>query len=458
MANRFVGKFDLWCPDGTKAPLPATNYIVAGQRVNQREGVRFEGRPSCSPTGYLRFHHYWDTRAERRRDLVSRPNPVLDVIPTFREGEATYILARMSYPRPILGVGEREFPAVDGVRASCYVTEPLNVPFHRTGMESVVRTFLPRALGKADVDIQEVTRGSVYYPSPGGIQEEVVSCFVDIAPVYVREPVDVDTGFSGAGIVRAMEARQLLRAAQVGGLADARLEINVYDVLLRRGRPVGPWIGAEVEPQDDEVLQEGVAIENLLAEKGQNPFLERAELEGEAFLRLCTSDFEERTAGGERCGQRVLDYVLPKHRSEATVSVAMIAKCREKWHLAVEIDELPAAQVLGGDSRILVLPAWRLPTEICEWSPMIDWIRNRVEREHDILVGRHWPLGGRYHPSAGLTPEYVVPLFFEVSGIGESADSLRWVPLGELVEARNQMRDGHLKVSVLRAAHALGLL
>ena len=88
--------------------------------------------------------------------------------------------------------------------------------------------------------------GTTYYPSPGGILEEVRSVFVDVDPVFANSHVEGLSGFSTSGRVRAIEARQLLRAAQVGGLPDARLELNVYELLHRTGQPLGPWIGEEI--------------------------------------------------------------------------------------------------------------------------------------------------------------------------------------------------------------------
>ena len=64
-------------------------------------------------------------------------------------------------------------------------------------------------------------------------------------------------------------------------------------------------------------------------------------------------------------------------------------------------------------------------------------------------------LGGRFHPSAGLSPEVVHPLAIEVSGVEAPPRALAWVPLDELAARAGTLVDGHLRVLVLRAAHAL---
>ena len=63
---------------------------------------------------------------------------------------------------------------------------------------------------------------------------------------------------------------------------------------------------------------------------------------------------------------------------------------------------------------------------------------------------------GRYHPSAGATPEVVHPFAAEVRAARECP--LLWVDLQELLGAPSLLRDGHLRIAAFRAAHALGLL
>ncbi|MCA9792899.1 MAG: hypothetical protein KC910_13925, partial [Candidatus Eremiobacteraeota bacterium] len=77
----------------------------------------------------------------------------------------------------------------------------------------------------------------------------------------------------------------------------------------------------------------------------------------------------------------------------------------------------------------------------------------RLEKDYGLGCGRVWELGGHYYPSPGLTPEVAYPLAVEVV---EPGDRLQWVRLDRLAQA--QLRDGHLRVVVSRAAHALGLL
>ena len=72
--------------------------------------------------------------------------------------------------------------------------------------------------------------------------------------------------------------------------------------------------------------------------------------------------------------------------------------------------------------------------------------------------GECWKLGGCYHPSPGVTPEVVYPLAVEVRREGAGGRPLLWISLRDAIRDLWALRDGHLGVVTLRAAHALGML
>jgi hypothetical protein len=135
-------------------------------------------------------------------------------------------------------------------RAADYVAEPLNVLQTDKPLGQTVEEALEQRAGIAPGRLRTFEVGPRYFPSPGGVQEEVRSVFVEVDPLFVQQAVPNTSGFSTSGRIRAIEACQLLRAAQVGGLPDARLELNAYALLRARERGVGPWIGATIRASD----------------------------------------------------------------------------------------------------------------------------------------------------------------------------------------------------------------
>jgi hypothetical protein len=300
--------------------------------------------------------------------------------------------------------------------------------------------------------------GAVHYPSPGGVMEEVRTVLVEVEPAFVNEPLENLSGFTASGRVRAIEACQLLRAAQVGGLPDARLEVAVHGLLRRLAEPPGPWIGAEM------VLSPGAlavvpAGPEVLSPAPRRRF-ERAEAsESRGFLELRSSTFEELSARGVPLARRVLEHVAPRALSLDTVAVALLARGPAGPCLGIDDDDLPAGQGFTGSSALPLAPAWRLPDGLSRRDELPAWTRRRLDEEYGVLAGEAWDLGGSYAPSPGVTPEMVHPVAVEVVGLREGAPkALRFVGLRDVISAHGELRDGHLRVVAFRAAHALALL
>jgi hypothetical protein len=279
---------------------------------------------------------------------------------------------------------------------------------------------------------------------------------VQIAPRFVEKRLESLSGFSTSGMVRAIEARQLLRAAQVGGLPDARLEMNVYQLLAARGLDAGPWIGEELAPR--QVALEPTTVAALRARPARRRFRRAAPQQSRGFLEIHRSWFSEHDAAGQVVARRALELVVPAPLSLNTVATAPLARRGDVLLLGLDDFDLPAAQCFNGNSELLVAPAWRLPREVASLAAARAWVLERLEAEYGLRCGEAWELGGPYHPTPGVTPEVVHPFALEV--LGERAGARRrltWVPLGELVRDGGLLIDGHLRVVALRAAHALGV-
>jgi hypothetical protein len=263
--------------------------------------------------------------------------------------------------------------------------------------------------------------------------------------------VEIDPVAATPNHLRAIDALQLLRAAQAGGLPDARLELNVYELLAQLGRDPGPWIGEML------VLGEAESVEpTALAALRQRPprrLFERV-VESRDFLELQCMHFDELDATGRVLAGRTLEFVRPKPLSSQTVVTAPLLRYEDEIYLGLDDDDLPAAQSLAGNSQLLVAPAWRLPHTVTSMRGARIWILERLAAEYGLSCGDSWDLGGRYHPSPGATPEVVYPVAVEVLAPGRK---LHWVALRDLVRERGELLDGHLRIAALRAAHALGI-
>lgn len=473
--HRFEGRAALHTAEGEPLDMPATNYVIVGERVEHGASVRFRDAGEVAPVGYLEASSFVHKVSGERRDLVRRPGVVVDVIPFFEHDGRLYVLARTSYPRPILATALlHDEPALDGAGAVPWLAEPLHVQLDGGGrrgggkpIAQAVEEELAQTAGLGADEILRVLSGTTYYPSPGGLQEEVRSLFVEIAPRFSDVPLEGVSAFSTSGRIRPIEAQQLLRAAQVGGLHDARLELNVRALLTRLGRAHGPWIadrpdmlGLEVEA----LREDTIGWAQLASRPSRRAYRAACDTEEASFLALHARRFEELDAQGRVLTSAVLELVVPRTRSVTSVATAPLAYVDGVPHLGVDDDDFAAAQCFSGASEMLVAPAWRLPRElVASRAPLRAtraFLRERFAQEHGLHVGEIVELGGRYFPSAGLTPEVVHPWLVIIAGRAEERAQrrLRFVPLHEVLAAADHIVDGHLRVVALRTASMLGAL
>jgi ubiquinone/menaquinone biosynthesis C-methylase UbiE len=459
--NRFEGKFEMRALDERPLPFPATNYIIVGERVGEGASVSFEDAGAAEKVGFLALEHVVRTDTKQVRDIVRRPGVVADVIPYFVSEERVYVLARTSYPRPILVAQAASKFALDGAGVVPWLVEPLHVALFEKPIAQSVEEELWRT-ARLDADaIVSMTMGSAYCPSPGGLQEEVRSIFVEVRPSFLDLALEGISPFSTSGRVRPIEAQQLLRAAQVGGLPDARLELNVRDLLTRLGRAHGPWLGdAPHDPPQPLSHTERASWDVLKSIPSRRLYRPHRDTRDRPFLELHARRFVERDAAGRAVGEAVLEFAMPTARSSVTVALALLARVNDVVCLGLDDDDLPAIQSFYGHSNVLVAPAWRLPVTCDSRAEALTFVRARLRAEHGVEVGELTELGGRYHPSPGATPEVVHPFAAWVSSCSEPANlrALRFVPIEELACHATEIVDGHLRVAVLRAASMLGVL
>jgi len=455
--HRLEGRCRLTTPAGRALDFPPTNFVIVGERVPEGEGVRLEEGPAHPALGFLEREVYRRRDTGALRDLVRRPHAALDLLPWFRRDGEILVLVRQAYPRPLLTCSQASGGMLDGSRPGGYVTEPLSVLLRDRPAGQTVERALQERAGLEPGALRGVVQGSRFYPSPGGTLEEVQAVLVEVDPLEVEARPAGVSGFSTSGRVSAVEASQLLRAAQVGGLPDARLEMHIYELLGSVGRSPGAWIGALPELAEAAEPLEVCPLAGLLSRPRRRVW--EALGPGDAgFLDVPCAEFREWSARGTLLYRVPLEYAVPRSRSLHTVACAVLVRQGDRILLGLDDDDLPAAQAFQGHSELLVAPAWRLPRDVLDLPAARAWVCERLRGEHGVVAGRLCDLGGRYHPSLGVSPEAVYPMAVEVRSSSGGPRPLRFVPLMEVLENLDRLPDGHLRVVARRAAHALGLI
>ena len=455
--NRFEGRFRLLDETGGELGWPPTNFVAVTERVAKGGSVRLiERRIAQTPPSFL-VQETWKSDSESSQevfDLVRRPEPVCDLL-SWRMSEGRLrVVARHGYPRPITCAVPRGPAMIDGGRWGGYLIEPVTGMVPSDASPRQIAALLTERVGIEPDKIGKVEQALTYYPSPGGIDEVVHSYFVEHTSVVQAKALSTTiSGLSTAGHIREFDAQDLLRAAHVGVLPEARLEANIYALMDRLGIIPDLFIGEEIECTADPDLTTAApkALETLLTSPPTAPLV-RSDI-STGYLRLIRSTFADQTdeEGLPRTlAELDLEFVVPRAQSINTV-VALPVACHETGVLVgLESRSLPAPQIHEGNATILTAPAWRLGRDVTTLAGAKEFLASRLHSDRIV------PLGAAYFPSAGITPERVHPFVVKIEK-GGAALPYSFVRLDDLRNRIFSLRDGHLLVAACRLIHALGL-
>jgi SAM-dependent methyltransferase len=458
--NRFEGKFHLSDLSGATLPFPPTNYLIVGEKVRAGSGVELFERQSriISSPAFLSLKGYRHKESGRVMELVERPHRTVDVLPWFESEGQLFAVAKKDFPRPIINASP-DRPRLDSAHHSGYVTEPVSAIVDEGGdEEKEVRRVLRERAGLDSEDVVGVGGRFSYFTSPGGVNELVVSRLVEVRPRQTDFSFPNYTPFTDAGTVRELDAAQVLRACHVGGMFDARLEINIYRLLRQLGRGCGPWIGAPIALSVRPHAFAPSDPARVLAPPARAAFGEPTPLPRPQFLSLCEGSFVERDRAGGTLAEAQFEYVRPERLSNNTLVALPAFRTAQGVFVGVEQRDLPAVQSFGGNSTLAAAPAWRLPPTVTHLSEAPPFLKEALSRDFNLDACRVWELGGAYLPTSGVTPEVIYPFAVEVSADECAGTGLQFVSLDELIARPDLLRDAHLLVATYRLAHALGVL
>ncbi len=457
--NRFANKFYLSNANGKSLTFPPTNYLIVGEKIAGNEGVQLSEKSKkdlkLNEKSFLKLKAYRHKTTAQIYELAERPNQTIDLLPWFEtENGQIFVLAKKDFPRPIVNAQTDE-KNLNRANYSGYLTEPISAisdaATRRRG--DAVNEILSKRANLAADEILEISEPNFYFTSPGGIDERVESFLVKIAP-FEKPPQTIEnyTQFNSAGVVRELDALQILRASHVGGMFDARLEINIYRLLRQLNRSASAWIGATIKP----VPQNFSGKIEADFEAGSYKAFEQIELKENSFLKLEKSEFVEINAANKTISKTEFEYVVPKNFSKNTVAAIPFFRVENEILVGIEFRDLPAPQRFTGSSRLACVPAWRLPKSIKHKFDVKDFLREKCLKDFKISINETRELGGSYFTSAGITPEVVYPFAVEIDAKNLDETDLKIFSLRVLRNILDEIQDAHLLILLNRLRHALG--
>jgi len=455
--TRWQGRAALWDDHLRPLDFPPTNYVALVEKKGPNASARVAERRvvSCGAAPYLTITSARHTETGMIYDMASRPGGVVDCLPYLvREGEL-FVAAKNGYPRPLANTVPRGTIPFDGKRFSGHLPEPVAVA--NVENDADIMSGLTQKAGLQAAQIEEIETALTYYPAPGLADEIVHSRFVALNPAQIgtsawvlHKVASEVSGFSDSGDVRLYRAQELLRAAQVGILPEARLELNIYALMRAHEITPEPWIDGLMEAPASSYFERS-KLELLLREEARQLFEPAAQQSGGYLLHRC-SLFEDRSATSYLC-EKQLEFVLPaKASAQAGVVIPLAQNQNGEICIGIAELDLPAPQKREGSSRIFVAPIHRFPYTVSSYHEAQLFLANQIGTPLTKLRR----LGDGFYSSIGMTPEKLYPFVVAVDP-SQLKEELRFVPLTSFYTKLETFRDAPLMIGGLRAIHALGL-
>lgn len=420
--SNFKGRFQLYSEAGDPMAMPATNYFIVAQKVADKQSLALEERrPSQKPVGDLQIVVVRDKKSGQIHELVKRPGEYCDIVPyRITPDNRLVVYVRSGYPRPIVNAVMRGSHNLDGKKWSGHLIEPItmdtkpmgeDVDGNRRMIFDYVKDYASLR-PKAD-DSWYV--GGVYYPSPDRIDEAIEPIFIEVEnPQMTTWPIreDKDIAFTELGIITELDGADILLASQVGLLPEPRLEMHVFELMMRYGIPMPGWIGEKIpefegarikihEPED--VLKDAPAAqfeEEKSAPVSLKPvkavFVEEGKV-GRTTRGLSTQDVE---------------FIVTEDGIE---NIAIVLPVSRDWDdgllVALEPKNMPVPnRVNGGDGAMLSAPSFVLPKDVRS----IEQAKKFIAKKFSVKPERVSQMGEGYFTHTGVTPQRVYP--FMVTG------------------------------------------
>ena len=444
----YKGRFHLYNEDARLLPPPATNYFIVAQKIPDKQSLILdERRPSQAESSELELMTVRDEKSGVLHEIVRRPGEFCDIIPyRFTEDGRLMIYVRTGYPRPIINAVKRGNANIDDKKWSGHLIEPMTMDtFDMTDdIDENKRQIIEFVKRHASLNIRNDDSfyvGLTYFPAPDKIDEAIEPVFVEVKkPPKTAWPIAQDeytTGFKFGGTIMELDANDVLRAAQVGLLPEPRLEIHVFDIMVRYGIDPPPWVTGKLTVEnfrrydecDENTLPPGCEIakmmdaEQILDEWQESGFREDV-MEGNKHLKVMRSVFvEEGKSGGAMRGIASQDYEFLV-TEDGVENIAVVFPVTRGWDdnlmMGVQVQNLPVPQRLGGSGATLTAPSFVIPRSV---RTMHD-AKVFVGEQFGIGPDRVWKLGESYFSHTSMTPQRVYP--FIVAAEGKASGGPDW--------------------------------
>ncbi len=415
----FEGHFRLMKNNGDVISDPATSFIAVAKKKPDRSSLLVqERRIAYDEEGTLEIKTLRDQKNGDIVDVVTRGKELAEILPYRLDDEGRlYIYLHDGVIRGISNAISRSGENIDGREWSAHMIEAVSIEYrHILNLGEFTtqntRHFVKSYFGLSAKSGALIEQGAHYYPDPNYIDERVNTYFVQVKEgkksLSPKRKVLETHHFHEKGVIRELNAQNVLDAITVGLIPNARLELQILSLMRHLKMRAENWVRKDLSIAAGE-------ISKILDVK---EFLKHAsysdkrfkEIKGSAGqLRAINSIFvEEGQSHGGKTGisSETIDFILSDEETINTAVVLPITKgTKHDLHAGAMVKHLPVPQRFEGNGLSLSVPKYNIPKEITDYKTIKQFVAEKFGVTPDMVL----KLGESYFTHIGITPHRIHP-------------------------------------------------
>ncbi len=430
------GAFRLYTADGKPLGYPPAAHIVVAQKIAAGKPQRVEElRPAQDRPETLALQSVRDDRNGEVTDVVGRAAPRVDILPYFLDAAGRLkVVLQADHETALVNATPRNQRNLDGKRWSGHIATPPSLSIHDLegfdhASAGAVARLMVQHFGLRPQHGAMFEEGLKGFPAPSMIDERLETLYIAITAPDM-------TGPRAAGPIdtlrlRVYDAQDVLRATGAGFIPSAWLDIQMQDLMTRKGQKITPWLHEAIPlsydpPPADQLLRAG----KILKQKPKGPekparplytmgakatkwpniagtFRPIRGATGQITTRRSAFVEQGRMDGTTRgLSAHDMDFACPQ---PDLMNIAAILPLTEDLQgrtlVGFEFAELPVPSRFGQDAPMMNLPTLPLPASIAT----LDDARAYVAEQFDVEPARVAPMGESFFTMSDLMPQRVFP-------------------------------------------------
>ncbi len=461
ISEKFDGQFRLYQDNGEQLGNPPTCYIAVAYKMAERKSLYIEERrPSSTDSGNLKITAMRDENTGNICDIVSRDIDISEIIPYRIDDEGRLKLyLHDGIARSIANAVPRGGVNIDERRWSGHMIEPITVDGEAIATLETLDHKNSVLFGRDYLGLKPegqavIKKGPDYYPAPDYIDERIHTYYLNVRAVknaiQPKSTIGVEK-FQAKGMVREMDAQQILNAITVGMIPNARLELQILSLYQHLNIRCENWTQKQINMQSGKIDPKGDVnkIMAMIAEQDER-FKPVKGVSGE--LRPIHSTFvEEALSRGAITGLSAenVDFIVHEGKSLNTAVVLPLREgLKSDIHAGFNVKYLPIPQRHEGNGLTVSAPSHDLPPHITNEKQ----IKRFLAEEYGVSPSHVLKLGESYFSHIGMTPHRIYPYAINVPPDVKSPPDSHFIPFYQMMLLQRSLyKEPHMMTIIARS-------